>query len=119
MKAIFRDDCWRCDSSFVENFGEVSWIVNSIPWIEAFEQIRPHILDRAPECVTPRLEEIRSPCGHRQLAAWSNATPEFTHSSCHVGTKKIPNTHTTASKLLAGNLRERISPTSNSILPSR
>src|SRR6266566_3638126 len=88
MEAIFRDDCWWCDSGFVENFGEVSWIVNSIPWIEAFEQIRPYILDRAPECVTPRLEEIRSPCGHRQLAARSNATPEFTHSSCHVGHKE-------------------------------
>src|SRR5262249_38253291 len=32
------------------------------------------------------------------------------------GTKKIPNTHTTASKLAIGNLIESISPTSNSIL---
>ncbi len=32
--------------------------------------------------------EFRSPCGHSQFAAWSNATPEFAHSFCHIGHKE-------------------------------
>ena len=69
-------------------FAQACWIIDSIPWIEAFVQIRPYIFNRAPECVIRRLAEIRSPCGHSQFAAWSNATPEFAHSFCHIGHKE-------------------------------
>src|SRR6184192_1458207 len=57
-------------------------------WIEAFVPIRSYNLDWAPECVIRRLEQIASPRGHSQFVAWSDVTPEFAHSHCHIRHKE-------------------------------
>src|SRR5215472_8210231 len=116
MKAIFSNDVRRRDPTFTENFSQAYWIVDPIPWIKTFVQVRPYIFNRTPECVIRRLAEIRSPCSHSQFAAWSNATPEFAYSLCHVGHEENSEHAHDGVKIRHGKRSESISPISNSTL---